>query len=193
MTVTHLPKNEFSPAQWSGGSTTELYIYPETADYKLGDYHFRLSTATVEVETSDFTPLLGVSRTLMVLNGNMKLTHEGHHASQLGKFDVDKFSGGWNTASQGKCVDFNLMTKGKTKGDQMGAAVSANQKIDFPIQASWDWLFLYLYTGDINVMINNNIKNLYQGDLLIIHKPTESSIQIEGVEKSEFVLCNISE
>jgi len=113
----------FISNNWGGGSTTELFCFPETESYAQRNFDFRLSTATVEVETSSFTPLKGVDRTLMVLEGTMTLTHENHHSKLLHKFEIDRFDGGWKTTSQGKCSDFNLMTRGGLKGDVQGVAI----------------------------------------------------------------------
>lgn len=72
----HQIKKQHTTTKWSGGETTELFIYPENANYKAGNYQFRLSTATVEIEASTFTPLPGVDRTLIVLEGEMQLDHK---------------------------------------------------------------------------------------------------------------------
>ncbi len=49
--VTH---NQQKISTWSGGTTTELFIYPEVAEYSERNFDFRISTATVEVEESNF-------------------------------------------------------------------------------------------------------------------------------------------
>ena len=61
--------DNFKTSGWSGGTTTELFIFPPTADYQQRNFQFRLSTATVEADRSDFTLLNGISRKLMVLSG----------------------------------------------------------------------------------------------------------------------------
>ncbi|QSE98888.1 HutD/Ves family protein [Fulvivirga lutea] len=104
--------NSFKTTQWSGGTTTELFIFPANADFKSGGFKLRLSTATVEIDESVFTKLPNVNRTLVVLEGQMKLEHTNHHQKLLIPFEMDHFSGNWETISKGKCTDFNLMTKG---------------------------------------------------------------------------------
>src|SRR5690606_31750336 len=99
----------FTTSRWSGGTTTELFIYPESASYAKRNFLFRLSTATVETETSLFTSLPYVSRTLMVLDGKTELTHKDEYVKMLYPFESDTFRGEWRTTSNGKCVDFNLM------------------------------------------------------------------------------------
>ena len=79
--------------KWSGGTTSEIFIYPENALFKKGNYEVRISIATVEHEYSEFTPLPAVERTLMVLEGSQKLTHRGRHTSELKQFNQDTFHG----------------------------------------------------------------------------------------------------
>lgn len=94
---------------WAGGKTTELYIYPRDTLYADRQFGFRVSSATVELEQSEFTPLPGFTRHIMPLRGQMRLEHEGHHTRALTPYEVDVFDGGWRTLSRGKCTDFNLM------------------------------------------------------------------------------------
>ncbi|MEQ8927101.1 MAG: HutD family protein [Fulvivirga sp.] len=108
--------NSFKTSLWAGGTTTELFIWPIDSDFKTGNFQFRLSTATVEIEESVFTKLPGVDRTLVLLDGKMILEHTGHHQKNLAPFDIDHFSGSWETKSKGRCTDFNLMTKGGIEG-----------------------------------------------------------------------------
>jgi len=70
-----ITKDTFKTSLWSGGTTTELYIYPENSIYKNKDFWFRLSSATVELEKSTFTPLEGIKRYIAPINGSLKLFH----------------------------------------------------------------------------------------------------------------------
>lgn len=104
-----IPAAEQSATAWSGGRTTELAISPAGASYVSRDFQWRLSTAVVSTPESTFTPLPGFRRLLMVLSGQMQLTHVGHHQSFLQPFDQDAFSGSWETLCRGTGRDFNLM------------------------------------------------------------------------------------
>lgn len=124
---------DFKTTKWAGGSTTELYIHPPIANYAAGNFNFRISSATVEIEKSNFTILPEVSRQLMVLSGSIKVSHKNHHEIQLNKNEIDSFDGSWETSAGGTCVDFNLMTKGNTKGKISSFLISANKKGKFSI------------------------------------------------------------
>jgi environmental stress-induced protein Ves len=145
---------------WSGGYTTELFIHPETSHFKEGNYNFRLSTATVEIDKSTFTALPDVKRTLMVLEGEMKLIHEGQYSKLLRPYDTDQFLGGWNTTSVGKCVDFNLMCKGDIEGQLTHKSMMQNsiQKIKLHGELN----FLYIFKGFLEYQGDN----YNEGDLL---------------------------
>lgn len=103
------PFSQQQTNSWSGGTTTELFIFPATASYADRNFDFRISTATVESETSDFTELNGFSRYLMVLEGEMIIRHEERYEKQLHRFDFDEFEGSWKTQSAGKVRDFNII------------------------------------------------------------------------------------
>ncbi|MFT7157083.1 MAG: myo-inositol-1(or 4)-monophosphatase [Parvicella sp.] len=162
-------KEDLKSIAWSGGLSTELYIYPETADYKKGDFDFRISTATVEIEESVFTPLPDVNRTLMVLSGEMKLIHQDQHNSLLKPFEKDNFNGGWNTKSEGTCVDLNLMTKGNCEGSQRHFEV--NNKIIIDTSKNTHTI-IYAYSGSVSIMLEYEILELEKGAVLVIKEPS---------------------
>lgn len=186
-----ISSEQFTPSPWSGGETTELLLHPSSSKYSKRDFDFRLSTATVEVETSIFTPLQGVSRTLMVLDGEMTLTHEGQHTKTCGKFEIDKFNGDWKTSSVGKCTDFNLMTKGKAFGTLDGLMIKVGQTQGYQNTDEPCRLFIYVYNGQVSVTANNKPNTINKGDLLIINEFGNSQVTIHGFEESELVICKI--
>jgi environmental stress-induced protein Ves len=107
---------EYKAINWSGGTSTELFIFPPTADFSKRDFGFRLSIATVAIEESTFTRLVGVHRILLLLEGNFTLSHTGHHSKTLLPFDQDQFEGDWETQCSGMGKDFNLLFKSPYKG-----------------------------------------------------------------------------
>ena len=106
-----LTKENRLTTNWSGGTTSQLFIYPEGSSFSEGDYDLRISLATVETSPTVFTKLEGVTRTLMVLEGSQLLEHENKHTADLKTFQQDTFSGDWNTKCIGTSVNFNVMCK----------------------------------------------------------------------------------
>lgn len=182
----------FKCKPWSGGTTTELFIFPLTADYQQRNFQFRLSTATVETEKSDFTPLHGISRKLMVLAGKITLSHEGHYSRQLNKFDVDEFDGDWKTSSIGKCTDFNLMTTGKTTGKLTALFIEKDHNVNCKIKENCDWFIIFMYAGKVRIDIENKITTINKGDVLILNKLTTRNIKINGIQNSELIFSEIT-
>lgn len=105
--------SQYKTTDWSGGRTTELYIFPEDGDYARREFLIRISSATVETGESSFTKLPGIRRELMILEGEMELVHEGQRSREMKAYDVDSFLGSWDTVSFGTSAvrDFNLMAK----------------------------------------------------------------------------------
>ena len=186
-----VPGSTFCPMQWAGGSTTELFIFPENSNYQNRDFTFRLSTATVEVEISEFTPLPGISRKLVVLNGEIKLSHENHHTTHLKKFDVDEFQGNWKTTCNGTCTDFNLMTRGAVSGEVRGIVLEREDQDQIQIDDHTDWYFIYVYSGSTVVTINHNPITLLPGGLLLMEKCNGAAFAIKGIQRSELVFVQI--
>lgn len=186
-----IPFNRHKSTRWSGGTTTELFIFPATANYLLRDFRFRLSSATVETESSEFTMLNGITRKLMVLSGSTVLHHEGHPSNHLNPFDVATFEGDWKTTSVGRCTDFNLMTSGNTSGTLSGLMVQKGQDVICHIKANQDWVFMYLYSGELSIMTNQKTDLIHQGDLLVFQQPQSNILTFNGIEDCELVVCKI--
>lgn len=117
MRILHLTEKDYKVGLWSGGSTTELFIWPEGADYGKREFTLRVSSARVDLEESDFTPLTGVTRYITPLTGGFTLTHPDTDPVVMGPVQEPyRFSGEIPTHCVGKATDFNLMLKG-TEGE----------------------------------------------------------------------------
>ena len=171
---------------WYGGETTELFIYPKDSEYATRNFNFRLSTATVKVEESTFTSLPGITRTLMVLDGEMTLTHKAHHTVKLGRFDYDNFKGDWTTCSKGKCSDFNLMTMGDTEGTVESLSVYKNKQIFLSFLENIQHLVIYVYSGQIKI----EGATIEAGDLAVLENPTKS-IELFSIEKCDLIITKV--
>jgi environmental stress-induced protein Ves len=189
MEITIIKSEQHKSIKWSGGTSTELFIFPEGSYYKKRDFDFRLSTATVEVEKSDFTPLPGFSRKLMILDGSIKINHENHYSKQLNKFDVDEFEGHWNTFSVGKCIDFNLMTKPETKGNISSKSEEKGKEIIFDLSKVLNYLFIYVSSGKVKTKLSN--EPLKKGDVLVIKNFDSNILKFKNLENSELIFTEI--
>ncbi|MGN1204044.1 MAG: HutD family protein [Lachnospiraceae bacterium] len=109
MEIKIMNESDFSTSVWAGGKTTEMYLYPEGSSYKERNFLFRISSATVEKETSVFTKLDGIHREIVLLRGNMVLQHGQEAPVTIAPYKPYAFEGSWETVSQGCAQDFNLM------------------------------------------------------------------------------------
>lgn len=115
--ISHILPEAFTVSQWSGGSTTQIAIFPPEAQYADRSFLWRISSATVNLPESDFTPLPDYNRYISLLEGSIQLTHGSGCPVALTPGEIHRFDGGVATRSQGTCVDFNLMLrKGKCDG-----------------------------------------------------------------------------
>jgi uncharacterized protein len=186
------PPHSFHTTRWAGGTTTELYIAPAGADFKQRNFQFRLSTATVEVEESVFSPLEGFNRTLLVLSGQITLHHQGHHSRALGSGEADRFYGGWHTSCLGTCVDFNLMTAPGTQGDLQAKKLAPGERWEFQPHPDVAHTFLYLFSGEIIANFQQEEVSMPEGHLLeIATDPVIPSFLIQSKAPSMLVLVTI--
>ena len=110
---------------WSGGTTTQLAIAPEGAVYADRDFLWRLSSAKVELEHSDFTPLPDYNRLISVLHGELDMKIGDGARFGLEPFTLRSFDGGVPVESWGMCTDYNLMVrKDKCQGIAQSVALS---------------------------------------------------------------------
>ena len=72
MKIEHLTAGNFITSTWAGGTTTQLYLYPENGSYANRDFLFRISSATVDLEESGFGVLLSAV-TVFVYQGTLVL------------------------------------------------------------------------------------------------------------------------
>jgi uncharacterized protein len=162
---------------WSGGKTTELLIYPPQTSYRERNFFWRVSVATVEEEQSTFSSLPGVTRTLILLKGEVVLSHQGHHQKKLSPFDQDTFQGDWQTTCYGKATDFNLMTRNQYKGRIESVLLGHDQTYSltnpFDDHTPICVQVIYVWQGCVELTVCEQADMLYQGDACYIEAPTD--------------------
>lgn len=117
MRLEHLRGGDYGRSTWPGGITRQIMIEPREAHYAGRGFLWRLSSALIELPESDFTPLPDYDRQILVLKGELKLSHDGGSVISLAPFEAHAFDGAASTHAWGRCTDFNLMTrKGRCTG-----------------------------------------------------------------------------
>jgi uncharacterized protein len=173
-------KSEHKTSQWSGGTTTQLLIYPEDSEYSERNFKWRLSSAKVEVEKSTFTHLDGISRILMIIDGEIRLEHQGHHSIILKPFEQDSFKGDWTTISFGKVTDFNLMMSEGCIGKLEALLLQGKHIVKIPlnkIKENYKCVTEVFYAAKGNISLRTSNQNeqidLNEGDLISIVKVSD--------------------
>lgn len=177
-------KSEYKMSEWSGGTTTELLIYPYETKYIDRNFKWRLSSAKVEVEESEFTYLSGFSRIIMILEGNLTLKHQDHYEKILTPFQQDSFMGHWHTKSYGKATDFNLMLskdcEGKLEPLSLKSQETYNMVFDeyesFKNSDKFKKLTYIFYnlSGDLNIKIGGKSFALRSKELMDVTMVTNA-------------------
>jgi environmental stress-induced protein Ves len=195
MRIEIIKKNQQKESVWSGGKTNQIYIHPSNSKLQDRDFDFRISSAIVEVEKSDFTPFIGFNRSLMVLEGEVEIIHEGNYSKNLKQYEVDYFSGDWKTTSKGKITEFNLIVKHGLKGELNYLILNTDQIISKEISNLPNRVGYFVISGELKVVVNNSNYSVKKGELVMIEKndnPSEKLIYFEGrCEVAELLILNV--
>lgn len=164
-------QEDYKTSQWMGGNTTELAIYPKTSKYLDRNFIWRLSSATIEVEESDFSKLPDYDRVLMVLEGEVVLSYEGQRVARLKELEQDRFDGAWKTKSFGKITDYNLMVRKGSEGYLDVVAIEETNK-EYESTEETDKALathgLYCKDGYFVVSVEGEIQMVNAGELYVI-------------------------
>ena len=179
-------EKDYKVSRWSGGDTTELYLYPENGDYRSGNFQLRISSATVEADRSEFTSLPGVDRYLMIFQGHLDMIHGEKEKVSLEPYEVDHFDGGVPTVSYGKVVDFNLMLKNGARGRMEALCLEIGQ--EWKVTPEKDENFLAIYVREGSVLIGD--VELGPHELGVIRQwNTKAEIKVAARKQSRLGIC----
>ena len=182
--------NTQEQTSWSGGTTTELFIYPDGASYAEKNFDFRVSTADVISATSNFTALPGYHRRLLVIRGGIELTHKDQYTKMLNELEQDAFLGDWETSAIGRCMDFNLICSDKAKGKIKAHQLEKGARLD--VKRDDSFLFFYCVIGSIELIIDGKTYSLGSTDFLIVREPDNIEIEIYTQVASLFVETRVN-
>ena len=190
MTFTLLTPADYLTTSWSGGTTTQLTIAPAGAVYADRDFLWRVSSATVELDESDFTALPDYSRWISTVRGDMVLSHNGGPELTLRPGDVHAFDGGDNTRSRGRCKDFNLMLrKGRADGSMQSLRLNGSER--FTPDAGTESVLLFCASGSAAVRCGGAECRLSAGDSLLIEEADGSPLSLDGEAETLLMIAQM--
>lgn len=171
---------QYKTSQWSGGTTTELYIYPEGSSLQNLDFQFRISTARVEIEESSFTFFPGVRRIILPLQGEMNLIHADDKPIHLKPYEQHSFAGDSITKCIGKVTDFNLMTRGNNKGTIEMIHLQPGEQYETIMIKS----LIYCFSGQIRI----DNQNFETNETLVYYSEDALTITLNASSRSVLVM-----
>jgi environmental stress-induced protein Ves len=166
----HLLSKEKSKASiWTGGLTYEYMIYPETASYANRNFEFRISSATIEQERSEFTKFKGYYRYLVMLDNCLHI-EVNKEKKVYEKYEIMEFNSDDEVTSYTKGTDFNWMVSDKISHHTLKIT---NQSQDYNAQ------IIILFSLQTTVIkIDEKSYDMKPYDLLVIENPKKENKMI---------------
>jgi environmental stress-induced protein Ves len=174
---------DFSRNDWSGGTSTQLVIYPSESDLLKQNFEFRISTASIDVEESQFTQFFLHKRIICSLLNPITLIHSDIQPFCLTPLVPYSFDGGMTTKCVGKTIDFNVIFN-----DSWDASIKVYQidsMIDMAyIQSYSDLTYFFQVQGEsfINAIL------LEESELLLF-KEMPDDFNLKIVNKDSLLVC----
>jgi environmental stress-induced protein Ves len=194
----HILPEQYVVSEWSGGKTVQLAIAPEGSVYGDRDFLWRLSSATVELDESDFTPLPDYTRLISVLRGEMRLSHNGGNEISLSPYAIHSFDGAVPTHSWGRCVDFNLMLrKDRCRGSlqalrfRQPGEMTMTQAVPSPKDYPNCTLALYCGAGGLRLSVDGQNTALKAGETVLIQAAGSVDMELAWTAGTDVMLAQI--
>lgn len=167
-----LTERDYRISDWSGGKTIQIAIGPEGAEYADRSFLWRLSSATVDLDESDFTALPDYMRWIAPIRGEMRLTHNGGAPLDLAPYEAHLFDGADDTHSWGRCTDFNLMLrKGRCTGTICALGSGEAKEETFVPDAATETLIVYCTEGGMTVAAGEDSVTLGEREAAVLERP----------------------
>ncbi len=171
---------------WAGGSSSQIFIWPQDSLYAERNFLYRISTAVADNdEWSAYTALPGVCRHLLMLDGSALVKHEGHYELMMKPYeDIDVFDGGWTSSAKGKVRDFNLMCREHCEGRMF--VLSADGEV--PAESA-DHRLIFCAEGGADIVFHDETLHLCKEDALLLI-PAEPFMVKHG-EGAKIICCDM--
>ena len=183
-TYTLIRKSELAVSNWSGGSTTQLFLHPSGSSYAARDFHVRISSATVDQTPSTFTSLPGFHRVLMPLSAPLKLVFENHGEADLTPFESVEFEGEWNTVSHGLCTDIGIMLAPGWSGSLKAVGGGTHE-------CAAGFSGLYVLADGLKAKYAGEEHTLMQGDFLLLELDEAGGLELSAPGENAAIFIQV--
>ncbi|MCI2062927.1 MAG: HutD family protein [Eubacteriaceae bacterium] len=191
-----IKESQIKHMKWSGGTQSEVYIYPENSTFEERNFIFNLCTATVDLEKSNFTFFPNYNRIIMTLDNPLTLKHNDGEEIHLAQYQPHTFYGEDKTVSYGKVNDYNfVMARDKCEGDLQVISLARGCTI-FPkvgnFSCSKVMELIYVKTGAVEINDNGITDTAHQGELIVFDTPQDQRkfvISNHGTDTSLLIIA----
>ena len=190
MKIEYYTRDNFHTSTWKGGKTTEILILPEGANYKERNFIARLSSATIETSSSEFTMLNGIKRFITPITHPFLLESNIKKTFLLKAFEVYEFSGDEKTCSYGMSQDFNLMIDSK-KADAWMKAIKNKKEIVINVE-NISLLWFFVPASSLDLAINAYSKTMEPSSLLTLNDISEKTLTIKLSKTTPLIFGGIT-
>ena len=190
MKIEYYTRDNFHTSTWKGGKTTELFILPERTSYKERNFIARLSSATIETSSSEFTMLNGIKRFITPITHPFLLESNIKKTFLLKPFEVYEFSGDEKTCSYGMSQDFNLMIDSK-KAVAWMKAIKNKKKIVINVE-NISLLWFFVPASSLDLAINAYSKTMEPSSLLTLNDISEKTLTIKLSKTTPLIFGGIT-
>ena len=190
MKIEYYTRDNFHTSTWKGGKTTELFILPERASYKERNFIARLSSATIEISSSEFTMLNGIKRFITPITHPFLLESNIKKTFLLKPFEVYEFSGDEKTCSYGMSQDFNLMIDSK-KADAWMKSIKNKKEIVINVE-NISLLWFFVPASSLDLAINAYSKTMEPSSLLTLNDISEKTLTIKLSKTTPLIFGGIT-
>lgn len=182
-----LRPSDYVQSEWSGGTTSQIFIYPDGASLAERDFYFRISSAGIETEKSDFSKFDGYHRFFTPLNSGVEISSDGNAPEKINPLELLHFDGASETSALGKCIDFNLIYKKGLKANLTVATYAKMELISYSPFPSSDFLLIYCWSGGFEI----NEQAIQPGDTFLIQN-CPNDIDMLMTKNSTLLISEVS-
>jgi environmental stress-induced protein Ves len=184
----HLRKENYLESEWAGGTTRQFYIFPEDSSVEKRDFLFRVSSAKINLDQSDFSAFEGYSRLLLTLDHSIQIQHNEKSEKKIRPFEIEAFDGALKTTSKGKCTDFNLIFRPERHGEIAVHHLKESKEFVFSRQPYEKFALLFLQKGRLEL----EGQTIDCGDCLVLEEEDYDVLELLAKNECNLILARIS-
>lgn len=163
MTIKKIGWDDFKTTKWSGGTTSEIYIDPVGEEVNNRNFDVRVSTATCEMESSEFSDYTGYTRTIAPVNGELTLFINNSKVF-LRPYEVLRFNGSDKVTSVGTVRDYNLIAKNDVSAELQSMVIEEMTGI----KLTGDTYLIHAFDEQMEYEFGDQTNRLEAGEALLI-------------------------